>query len=90
MEYKGCLLYTSHPLELGPAVRGAALRPVDVLSNHDMSVVLGELITGLELSLNGLLRLAVTGIAGIDDDIHGNTAFPGSNLIIPNGILSAN
>ena len=80
----------NHPLKLGPAVCGTALCAVDVLSNHDVPIVLGKLMASLKLSLDGLLRLAVTGVAGIDNDIHGNTAFHGSDLIIASGILSAN
>ena len=63
----------NHALKLGPAVRRAALRPVDVFANHDMSVVLGELVAGLKLALNGLLRLAVAGISGVNDDVHSFT-----------------
>ena len=63
----------NHALKLGPAVCRAALRPVDVFTNHDMSVVLGELVAGLKLALNGLLRLAVAGISGVNDDIHSFT-----------------
>ena len=47
----------NHALELGPAVRRTALRPVDIFANYDMSIVLGKLIAGLKLALNGLLRL---------------------------------
>ena len=63
-----------HTLELGPAVRRAALRPVDVFANHDMSIVLGELVAGLKLALDGLLRLAVAGISGVNDDVHSFTS----------------
>ena len=60
----------NHPLELGATVCCSALRPVDVFTNHDMPVVLGELITDLKLSLDGLLGLAVAGVARIDNNIH--------------------
>ena len=60
----------NHTLELGPAVRCTALRPVDVLTNHNMSVVLGKLVAGLKLALDGLFRLAVAGISGVNDDVH--------------------
>ena len=63
----------NHALELGPAVRRAALRPVDVFANHDMSVVLGELVAGLKLALDGLFCLAVAGIAGVNHDVHSFT-----------------
>ena len=67
----------NHALELGPAVRCTALSPLDVFADYDMSVVLGELIAGLKLVLNRLLRLAVAGIAGVNDDVH---SFTPSNI----------
>ena len=63
----------NHTLELGTAVRRAALRPVDVFANHDMSVVLGKLVAGLQLALNRLFRLAIAGISGVNDDVHSFT-----------------
>ncbi len=63
----------NHTLELRTAVGGAALCPVDVLSNYNMTVVFGVLIAGLKLAFNRLLRLAVAGIAGINYSIHRNT-----------------
>lgn len=60
----------NHPLKLGTAVGGSALGTVDVLPNNEIAVVFSILITGMELSLNGLLSLAMTGVASIDDNIH--------------------
>ena len=84
---KGVLVAVgNHALELGPAVRGAALRPVNVLSDHDMAVVFGILIASLELSLDGLLGLTVAGIAGVNYNVHcippplGLSAKPLSNI----------
>ena len=63
-----------HALEVRAAVRRAALRPINVFADHRMSVVLCVVIAGLKLSLNGLFRLTVAGIAGIDHDIHSFTS----------------
>lgn len=60
----------NHPLKLGTAVGGSALGTVDVLPNNKIAVVFCILIAGMELSLNGLLGLAMTGVASIDDNIH--------------------
>ena len=68
---KGVLVAVgNHPLKLSPAVSRTTLRPVNILANDNVIMASGVLIAGLELSLNGLLRLAVAGIAGIDDNIH--------------------
>jgi len=69
--FKGMLITVSnHPLELCAAVGGSALGTVDILSDNEIAVVFSILITGMELSLNGLLSLAMTGVASIDDNIH--------------------
>ena len=60
----------NHPLELGATVGGSALGTVDILSDNEIAVVFSILITGMELSLNGLLSLTMTGVASIDDNIH--------------------
>ncbi len=64
----------NHALELGPAVCGAALRTVNVFANHNMPIGPGVVIAGLKLPFDGLLGLAMTGIAGIDDNIHSLTS----------------
>ena len=60
----------NHPLKLSAAVGGSTLGAVDVLPNNEIAVVSGILIAGVELSLNGLLGLAMAGVAGVDDNIH--------------------
>ena len=68
---KGVLVTVgNHPLKLNPAVSCSALGTVNVLPNNEVAVVSGILIASLELPLDGLLRLAMTGVAGIDDNIH--------------------
>ena len=68
---KGMLITVgNHPLELGAAVGGSALSAVNILSDNEIAIVFSILIAGMELSLNGLLSLAMTGVASIDDNIH--------------------
>ena len=60
----------NHPLKLGVAVCDSTLRTINVLTNNEIAVVFGILVTGVELPLDRLLSLAVTGIVGIDNNIH--------------------
>ena len=62
--------YTHLDVYKRQAISGSALGAVDVLPNNEIAVVFGILITGMELSFNGLLSLAMTGVASIDDNIH--------------------
>ena len=49
----------NHPLKFGAVVIGAALCSVDVLTYDGVAVVCGEFVASFELTLNGLLTLAV-------------------------------
>ena len=64
------LAVLNHPLKIGSVVGCTALRPVDVLADHGVLMGLGVLVANLQLTLNRLLRLRVTGKPGIDDYIH--------------------
>ena len=62
-----------HPLKIRPRVPGAGERAVHILPNDGIPVFLREAVGVVELSLNGLLRLIVRGVPGIDDGVgHGN------------------
>ena len=64
------LTVLNHPLKIGSVVRCTALCPVDVLADDGVLMGLGVLVADLQLALDRLLRLGVTGEAGIDDYIH--------------------
>ena len=65
-----------HPLKFGTVVRGAADGPVNIFSDNSIMIRLRIFIAHLELSLNGLLRLAVAGKAGVNDYIHTESSSP--------------
>ena len=65
-----------HPLKFGTVVRGAADGSIDILSDNGIMIRLRIFIAHLELSFNGLLRLAVAGKAGVNDYIHTESSSP--------------
>lgn len=68
---KGVLVAVGdHPLKFGTVVRGATDGPVDIFSDNSIMIRLRIFIAHLELSLNGLLSLAVAGKAGVYYNIH--------------------
>ena len=74
---KGVLVAVGdHPLKFGTVVRGAADGSIDIFSDNGIMIRLRIFIAHLELSFNGLLRLAVAGKAGVNDYIHTESSSP--------------
>ena len=64
-----------HALEIWPGVFGAGQGAVDVLADDFIIVFLRPGVAVVELALDGLLRLAVAGIAGVYDGISHSLTF---------------